>query len=72
MKWERPSGKSTTVNEIAYDADIRSLFVKFSDGKIYEYLKVPRSLYIEILTSPAPGKVISKSVKGVYNYTRAG
>jgi hypothetical protein len=42
---------SSSVRGIGYDQDRRMLYDQYVDGEVYEYFKVPKSDYIDLLNA---------------------
>jgi len=61
---------SSSVRGIGYDDDRRSLYVQYVDGEVYEYFKVPKSDYIDLLNAKSIGWWINKRIKPYYNYRK--
>ena len=70
MKWEKPIGKTSTIDKVGYYDEDETLTVMFNDGGIYEYYDVPKIVYHQLLFSETPGKILAKEVKGRYEHER--
>ena len=57
---------SHMIAEIGYDDGTMVLEVKFSNDSIYQYLKVPKSVYTQILREKSVGKYFTEKVKPIY------
>ena len=49
------SVKSSNIHSIGYRADLKTLFVKFHSGGIYQYNPVEEKFYDEMLLAKSPG-----------------
>jgi len=59
----RKSVRSSNVASIGYDLGLRILEVQFLSGAIYQYLKVPESLYHRLMEAPSKGSFLNEYVK---------
>jgi lysyl-tRNA synthetase class 2 len=44
----------------------RTLKVQFNSGRIYEFRKVPRAKYDQLLNAPSKGSFFNREIKGSY------
>jgi hypothetical protein len=56
--------KSTSISEIGYKR--RTMNVKFSNGKLYEFKKVPRILFDTFFGSASKGQFFNQEVKNSF------
>lgn len=61
---------STSVRSIGYDEATKTLEVKFIDGDVYQYFKVPQKVYLDLLTAESIGAYLNKEIKGTYSYKK--
>lgn len=47
----------------------RTLQVQFNSGRVYEFRKVPRATYDQLLKSPSKGAFFNSEIKGSYAET---
>lgn len=59
---------SSQIKTIRYFADDHRLEIYFVTGKVYEYYKVPESVYEGALTADSIGKYVNTNIKGKYEY----
>jgi hypothetical protein len=63
---------SSNIARWSYDASSKILRVEFRNGRIYEYLGVPRDVADEGEAAPSAGTWLAESVKGRFEYRRVG
>lgn len=56
--------KSTSIAEIGYKR--RTMNVKFVNGKLYEFKRVPRAQFDQFSSSTSKGKFFNKKIKESY------
>jgi hypothetical protein len=61
---------SSSARGIGYDEDRRVLYVQYVDGEVYEYFKVPRNDYIDLLNAKSIGWSVNKRIKPYYNFRK--
>ena len=57
---------SSNIESIGYDEGVGSLYVKFKQGKVYEYEKVPSYIYDELMAAESVGKYFNQVIKNNY------
>lgn len=55
---------STSISEIGYK--YRTMKVKFNNGKMYEFKKVPRAMFDEFVKAMSKGKFFNEKVREVF------
>ena len=70
MEWISVS--SSNLNAVAYDKDLRSLFIRFNDGREYRYFEVPEQEFNNLLNAFSHGKYFHNYIKKNYRYSRIG
>lgn len=61
---------SSTVKAVGYGKRSNTLVVKFTSGAIYEYKKVPESIYEGLLNAESKGRYLNEQIKGKYEYLK--
>ncbi len=61
---------STVISKFEYDVALERLRVTFISGLIYDYLKVPVSVYEEMKSSFSKGIFLNTHIKGTYEYLK--
>jgi len=56
--------QSTSISEIGYKR--RTMQVKFNNGKLYEFKKIPRAIFDKFLTSMSKGAFFNQEIKAMY------
>jgi hypothetical protein len=69
-RMNRQSVKSSNVKSIGYDELKQVLEVEFNNGTIYQYLKVPENIYINVITAPSIGSAIHSVLNGRFSYRK--
>ncbi|MBN1269366.1 MAG: KTSC domain-containing protein [Kiritimatiellae bacterium] len=62
--------ESTLIDGIKYDATHRILSVVLDSGEIYDYQKVPASVYEALMASDSKGQYFTSQIKEKYKYTK--
>lgn len=57
--------QSTSINAIGYKR--RTMNVEFSNGKTYEFKKVPRALFDQFAKAASKGQFFINEMKGQFN-----
>ena len=55
---------SSALHSVAYE--VNSLFVLFNDGRLMEYLNVPKKVFLELLESDSVGRFFNLNVRNKY------
>ena len=55
--------KSSNLASVGYDERTMTLEVEFRDGSIYEYSRVLKSVYLELMKADSKGKYFKKNVR---------
>ena len=63
---------STVISTINYDPATTTLRITYVSGMIYDYQKVPESIYEAIKSSGAKGIFLNKHIKGKYAFVKIG
>lgn len=61
---------STVVADMKFDANACTLRVIFISGKIYDYQKVPESVYEEMKRAKSKGTYLNEHIKGNYSFIK--
>lgn len=62
--------KSSNIRSISYNPETEVLVVEYLNGSMYEYLKVPSSIYEGLVESESKGSFMNRMVKGTYEYVK--
>jgi len=66
----RTSVVSSNIRSVGYDEIQRILEVEFTTRRIYEYYRVPPTVYSGLMASASHGKYFSRFIKKVYECSR--
>lgn len=70
---KRTHVNSTSISSIGYDELTQTLEVKFlENGEIYQYLKVPKKIYKELLSADSIGAYLNKEIKTKFKFKKVG
>lgn len=61
---------SSNVSAVGYDSEAQTVYVKFSDGKMYIYKGVPESEFENLKSASSVGSYLHRNYKNVYPYER--
>ncbi len=72
---------SRNIDKVGFEDDYRislgsksmtRMRVIFSHGGAYDYYRVPREVYEELIKAESAGMFFHKNIKKIYNYEKAG
>lgn len=64
----RQAIRSTNIRSVGYDPATMTLEIEFRNGRVYEYLAVPESVYLGLLTASSKGSYFNQYIKNTYRY----
>lgn len=67
---QRESVASSIVAWVGYAAATRVLVVGFVRGTVYEFLEVPATEHLALMSAPSKGRQFNSSIKGRYAHRR--
>jgi len=59
--------ESSNLKAILYDEKEKKLYIKFNNGRIFVYFKVPEQEYLDLYNAPYLGRKFHISIKGKYD-----
>jgi hypothetical protein len=62
---------STTLGSAAHDAQTTVLELQFRNGAVYQYFRVPRRIYCDLLRAGSKGAYFNQNIRGKYPYQRS-
>ena len=65
---QRQRVKSKDILSVGYDERIRTLEIEFRSGGIYEYTRVPKDVYEELMKANSKGTYFAKAIKNSRYY----
>lgn len=68
---ERTPIESTELRSVGYDETNYRMVIEFQDGRVFEYLGVPRDEYRGLMEADSPGQYFRRNVRGVYPHSRS-
>ena len=63
-----PAVESRAIRTGDYDAESRTLFVRFIDGDLCAYFDVPEPEYEALLAAESKGRFFAERVRGAYAF----
>ena len=54
---------SSNIARVGYEAVSKVLFVKFTNGSVYQYVNVPTEKFYEFLNAESKGKFLNESIR---------
>lgn len=61
---------SQVIAEHSYDAQTRTLFITFTSGELYAYLRVEPEVYAAFRAAPSLGRFFAYAIRPRYRYRR--
>ena len=68
MQWRPVESKMFT--SVAYDAEKRILYLRFTSGDVYRYFEFPSSEYEQFLTADSLGRYFLANIRDCFRYER--
>ena len=65
-----PKLESSNLAYVSYDAELKTLLVKFYNLSVYIYLEVPQETYDALLAADSHGKFFNKEIRANFAYAR--
>ena len=62
--------ESSNVNQIGYDGEMMTLYVRFNNGYLYYYEGVQPDVWSQMLYAESKGRFVHTDLKGRYPYGR--
>lgn len=62
--------ESTTLSSAGHDAQATVLELQFRNGAVYQYFRVPPSIYCDLLRADSKGRYFHQHIRGKYPYQR--
>jgi hypothetical protein len=63
-------GRSSAVLSVGYDKETQTLEIELASKAVYQYLKVPETLYDEFIHAPSLGQFMGSRIRGAFEYKR--
>lgn len=70
VKWK--AVESSLFACAAYRPEVRQLYLRFREGRIYRYFDVPVEVYEAFLAAESKGRYFSSHIRNVFQYQRVG
>ncbi len=61
---------SSNLRDVGYSKGTQTLEVRFHNGGIYRYYKVPEGVFRALLAAPSKGSFLHLNVKSTYPYEK--
>jgi hypothetical protein len=58
---------STAISAIGYDTPTQQMRIKFKQGGIYSYCKVPENIFLELLSATSKGTYYDRYIKDKFD-----
>ena len=62
--------KSSNLKSASYDTESETLLITFNNGSIYEYNKVPCTVFTKFRMAESQGKYFNENISRKYTYTK--
>ncbi|WP_285506800.1 KTSC domain-containing protein [Actinokineospora sp. NBRC 105648] len=59
---------SESIAAVGYDADRRVLEVEFHNGRVYQYLDVPKKIYWQFASAKSLGTFLNQEIRDRYDF----
>jgi uncharacterized protein len=67
---ERHPVSSSSISAVGYDFDSSTLEIEFLNGGVYQYSRVPESVYQRLMSAASKGSYVADRIKDRYPYLR--
>lgn len=64
--------QSSNLLSIGYDENKSVLEIEFHGGAVYQYFKVPSTIYLALMNAASKGTYFHNNIKEHYRYERIG
>ncbi|MCK4435361.1 KTSC domain-containing protein [Candidatus Bathyarchaeota archaeon] len=61
---------SSNIHSIGYDSKSQTLEIEFHGGGIYQYFKVPESIYNALMSASSHGSFFHRHIKDHFRWTK--
>jgi hypothetical protein len=65
---DRQPVSSTSLRSVGYDLKNHTLEIEFQSGEVYDYLDVPREVYVELMHADSHGLYFIQNIRDQYRY----
>lgn len=62
--------ESSNIEAIGYEYEDEILYIKYLNGSVYKFYKVPKQIYEEFLSAPSKGQFMNSRIKGAFSYVK--
>jgi KTSC domain-containing protein len=62
--------ESDLIDEIGYNPEQATLFVRFAHGGWYRYFAVPRRIYEDLVAAESKGRFFREYIRNLYPYRK--
>ena len=63
---------SVALHAIAYNAEQETLEVEFQNGRIYQYYRVPKMVFLDLLAADSKGRFFNRRIRDRFAFMRRG
>jgi hypothetical protein len=67
---ERLHVSSSTIIEVGYDSNLKTLEIEFSDARTYRYFDVPITVFNDLMNASSKGQYFKAKIKDRFSYMR--
>ena len=61
---------SSDLTSVGYDEPVQKLEIQFHTGAIYQYDKVEKEIYDELMKAESKSRYFTSEIRSAYNYRR--
>ena len=61
---------SSTIKEVAYEEELRKLFIRFNNERLYTYSDVSKRVHTELINAVSVGKYFHANIKGQFAFEK--
>ncbi len=61
---------SVALHAIAYNAEQETLEVEFQNGRVYQYYRVPKMVFLDLLAADSKGRFFNRRIRDRYAFMR--
>ena len=63
---------SSTLYQMVYDEETKTLEVSFKRGAVYRYINVPHGIVNELINAKSAGKYFNGNIAKIFKYEKVG
>jgi hypothetical protein len=67
---QRRPVSSSSLQSVGYDEQTQTLEIEFHSGAVYQYFRVPATVFSALLLADSKGRYFESQIRAVYQFVR--